>query len=314
MWLQIRMYLLLGAMFGILYALIVVLASAAGIGGFALYGGLAAFLLFIQYMVGPKLIEFSMGVRYVTEQEAPELHSMISELSAKAGIKKPRVGVSKVHIPNAFAFGRSRASGRVCVTQGLLDLLSKDELRAVLGHEISHIKNRDVTVITMLSVIPMISWYIAWSFMFSAGRDRGNTVALGLFAFIIYFITNLLVLYGSRIREYYADRSSVALGNKPHSLASALYKLVYGSARAPRGELKQLEGYKAFFASDPSRAAREIGELKKVDLDMSGTIDIGELRELRTKRVKVSGVDRLMEILSTHPNMLKRMKHLSTLA
>ena len=313
MWLQVRMYLLLGLMFGIIYALIVMIAGSAGIGNFMFYGILAVIMLFIQYMIGPKMIELSMGIKYVSEREEPELHRIVADLANKAGIKKPRVAISNIQIPNAFAFGRSRSDGRVCVTHGIMNLLSRDELKAVLGHEISHIKNRDVTIMTMLSVVPMICWFIAWSFMFSGERRRGNTIAIGLAAFVLYFITNLLVLYGSRIREYYADKGSVALGNKPHYLASALYKLVYSSARAPEGVVKQMQGYKAFFLNDPSRAMNEINELREIDSDMSGTVDMSELMAIRKKKLKLSGTDRLMEIFSTHPNMLKRIKFLSSL-
>ena len=314
MWLQARMYLLLGLMFAIVYALFVAAGAYMGVGSFTLYAILAVVMLFIQYMIGPKLIELSMRIRYVSEEEAPELHQMVSDLAMKAGIKKPRIAISKVNIPNAFAFGRSVSDGRVCVTEGILKLLNKDELKAVLGHELSHIKNRDVITMTMLSVVPIICWYLAWSFMFSNRRNRGNAALLGLVAFVLYFITNLLVLYGSRIREYYADRGSVALGNQPHYLASALYKLVYGSARAPRDAIKQMEGYKAFFLNDPSRARAEINELGAVDEDMSGTVDREELMNLRGKRIKISTSDRLMELFSTHPNMLKRIRYLSTLS
>lgn len=307
------MYLLLGLMFGIVYALIVVVAGSAGIGNFMFYAILASFVLFIQYLIGPKMIEWSMRIKYISEQEEPELHQMVSDLANRAGIKKPRIAISRIQIPNAFAFGRSRSDGRVCVTEGIRKLLTKDELKAVLGHEISHIRNRDVTVMTMLSVVPMICWYMAWSFMFSGRRDRGNTVAIGLVAFVLYFITNLLVLYGSRIREYYADKGSVSLGNQPHYLASALYKLVYSSARAPKTAIKQIEGCKAFFLNDPSRAMNEINELKEIDRDMSGTVDMNELMALRGKKIKLKGTDRLMEIFSTHPNMLKRIKFLSEL-
>lgn len=314
MWLQIRMYLLLALMFAIIYAVVVVAASMIGIGGFLFYIGFAVVLLVVQYLLGPKMVELSMRVKYVSEKEYPELHKMVEELARKAGIPKPKVGVSKLPIPNAFAYGRWLSDGRVCVTEEIMRILTREELRAVLGHEISHLKHRDVTVITMLSVVPMVLWYLAWSFMWSGGRNRGNTVLLGLAAFLLYFITNLLVLYGSRIREYYADRGSVKLGNAPHALASALYKLVYGSARVDRESLKQMEGYKAFFVNDPSRAHNEIMELKQIDTDLSGTIDQNELLALRSKKVRLSTADRLMEMLSTHPNMVKRIKYLSSLA
>lgn len=304
------MYLLLALLFAIVYSVAVVLLPG---GSFLFYGVLASIMLFIQYLIGPSMVKWSMGIRYVSDSEAPELHKMVSELSNAAKIKKPKVGVSNRPIPNAFAYGTFLSGGHVCVTEQIMRLLNKDELRAVLGHEISHLKNRDVAVITALSVIPTIMWYIAWSTMWSGGR-RGNTALLGLVAFLLYFVTNLLVLYGSRIREYYADQGSVKLGNAPHSLASALYKLVYGSARVNKDALKQMEGYKAFFLNDPSRAFYEISELKQIDSDLSGTIDQTELLSLRSKKVKVGTGDKLMEVLSTHPNMLKRIKHLSHLS
>src|SRR5262249_10502242 len=162
---------------------------------------------------------------------------------------------SPSEVPNAFAFGRGINDGRVCVCQGILNLLNDEELKAVLGHELTHIKNRDVITITLLSVVPMILYRLAWHLIWSGNRrdDRGpSPLMLGLAAMIFYFITNLLVLYGSRIREYFADKGSVELGNKPAALASALYKLVYGSARmADTPEMKEVQGMKAFFLNDP---------------------------------------------------------------
>ena len=115
---------------------------------------------------------------------------MIADLAKHANIPKPMVAISENQMPNAFAFGRWKSDSRVCVTRGILKLLSKDELRAVLGHEVSHIKHRDVLVITLISVIPSIAWYLAISLMYSRGKDRGSTVLLGFAAFIIYFINN----------------------------------------------------------------------------------------------------------------------------
>lgn len=314
MWLKLRLYLIMAVLFAIVYGLVTFAASYMGLQGtFVFYGVIATVMMLIQYMIGPKMVEWSMGVHYVSEQEYPALHRMVSELSRDAGIPKPRIGIARIPIPNAFAFGRWAKDGRVCVTEGIMNLLNEKELRAVLAHEISHLKHKDVAIITMISVIPMICWYLAWNQLFSGGRERGNSVLIGIVAFIVYLITNLLVLYVSRIREYYADEGAVKLGNSPHHLASALYKLVYGSARVSKESLKSIEGMKAFFANDPSRAGSEIRELSQIDLDGSGTIDINELMALRTRPVKVKTTDKLMEMFSTHPNMLKRIQRLSSL-
>ncbi len=313
MWLQIRMYAVMVVLFAIVYALLSIAGAYLGAGSFVFYAGLAIVMMLIQFLAGPKIVEWSMKVKYVSETENPKLHRMVEALAREAKISKPKIGICETSLPNAFAFGRWESDSRVCVTRGLLKLLDDDELRAVLGHEISHIKNRDVLVITLISVIPMIAWYLAWSFMFSGGRDRdsGNGIAIGIAAFGIYIVTNLLVLYVSRIREYYADKGSVALGSRPNHLASALFKLVYGSAKTSKDDLKQVEGMKAFFASDPSRAASEIRELKELDKDMSGHIDVDELRAVRQKRLLVSRSGKMMEMLSTHPNMLKRIHALA---
>ena len=321
MGLQLRLYLLLGLMFGILYAVILAVSSVIGGGGFVIYAVIAVGFMLLQYLIGPALVSRIMRVKYVSEKEQPDLHRMIAELANEAGIRKPRVCVSELAIPNAFAFGRTQSDARVCVTRGIMAQLSRDELRAVLGHEISHVKHRDMVFITLLSILPMICYYIAIGFMFSGmfgGRGRGGQGGnilpiIGLGMLILYFITNLLVLYGSRIREYYADQGSVRLGNQPHHLATALYKLAFGNARVPKEAYKRVEGVKAFFVNDPSRALTEVRELREVDTDMSGTIDSNELEAIRIKSVRLSTGDRLMELFGTHPNMLRRIKRLSSL-
>ena len=316
MWsLQLRMWLLLTILFGFIYAVVVVVGrSFLHVGDFSFYLIISFVMILIQYLIGPKIVEWSMRVRYIKREENPRLFQMVESLAMRAQIPMPKIGIAQIGIPNAFAFGRGIRDGRVCVTEGILGLLNEEELKAVLGHELSHLKNRDVLTITLLSVIPMIMYRIAWQFLFYGRRrdDRGgNTALIGLAAFLFYFITNLLVLYASRIREYFADRGSVLLGNKPSTLASSLYKLVYGSARMSKDALKEAEGLKAFFVNDPSRAASEIRELSQLDLDRSGTIDPSELELLRNKKIKLGFGDKMLELLSTHPNMLKRIKQLS---
>lgn len=314
MWsLQLRMWLLVAALFAIIYAVIVMIGAYFGIANFYFYLAISLVMMFIQYMIGPKIVEWTMRVKYVKREEYPRIYQMVEGLAMRAQIPMPRVCLAQIALPNAFAFGRSIKDGRVCVTEGIISLLSDEELKAVLGHELTHLKNRDVLTITLLSVIPMIMYRIAWNFLFyGRRRDRGgNTAIIGLIAFLFYFITNLLVLYASRIREYFADKGSVELGNRPANLASSLYKLSFGAARANKESLKEVEGLKAFFVNDPSQALKEVRELSRLDLDKSGTIDHSELELLRTKTVRLTFADRMLEALSTHPNMLKRIKRLS---
>nr|CBH36679.1 probable protease htpX homolog [uncultured archaeon] len=317
-WLGIRMGLCVLLLFAVIYALLIVIATFTGVGTPIVYALLAGGLVAAQFFIGPKIVEKTMHVRYVSETEQPELHRMVTELAMKAGIPKPKVGISEIAIPNAFAFGTSKRKARVCVTRRLMQMLSRDELEAVLGHELSHIKHHDMVVITALSVIPMICYFIYFSFFWSGlfgggGRDREGALpmmAIALIAFALYFISNLIVLYGSRIREYYADAGSAELTKKPHELASALYKMIYGSADLKQEKVKkELGSMRAFFAADPITARGDLKDLSAADLNRDGKIDAYELK-LFTERAQVSRADRLMEIFSTHPNPVSRVKRL----
>ncbi len=321
-WLKIRMGLCVVLLFAVIYALLIVIATFTGAGTPLIYALLAFVMVGIQFFIGPKIVERSMRVRYVSEQEQPELHRMVTELAMKAGIPKPRVGISEIAIPNAFAFGTSKKKARVCVTRRLMEMLSRDELEAVLGHELSHIKHQDMVVITALSVIPMICYFIYFSFFWSGifggggmGRSRDGALpmmAIALIAFVVYFISNLIVLYVSRIREYYADAGSAELTRKPHALASALYKMIYGSAAAaakPEKVKKEMESMRAFFAADPVTARRDLKDLSAADLNKDGKIDEYELRAF-AERAKATRADRIMEIFSTHPTPVSRVKKL----
>ncbi len=305
-------------LFAVIYALLIVIATFTGVGTPIVYALLAGGLVAVQFFIGPKIVEKTMHVRYVSETEQPELHRMVTELAMKAGIPKPKIGISEIAIPNAFAFGTSKRKARVCVTRKLMQMLSRDELEAVLGHELSHIKHRDMVVITALSVIPMICYFIYFSFFWSGlfgggGRDREGALpmmAIAIIAFALYFISNLIVLYGSRIREYYADAGSAELTKKPHELASALYKMIYGSAGLKQEKVKkELGSMRAFFATDPVTARGDLKDLSAADLNRDGKIDAYELK-LFAERAQVSRADRLMEIFSTHPNPVSRVKRL----
>lgn len=310
--LNLRLWLATILLFGVLYAIITVICSLLGFGGPLVFGILAVGVVLLQYMLGPKMVEMTMRVHYVSPQEAPNLHAMVEELAMNAGIPKPKVGISETNIPNAFAFGRTKGDGRVCVTRGILNLLDEEELKAVMGHEISHIRHQDMAVMTLISVVPLICYWIFISTLF--GDSDSDAGVIGIVALVGYLLGQLLVLFVSRVREYYADEGSVEIGGKPHKLASALYKLVYGSVNLDEREVKSVEGVKAFFVNDISDARNEINDLKQVDLDMDGTISELELAELRDSKTKISTGSKIMELMSTHPNMVKRVKRLAELS
>lgn len=318
--LQTRMTLLIVAFFAIIYATIVLIGTAMGINDFYFYLIISVGIMWIQYMIGPNMVEWTMQVRYIQREDNPVVFDMVGDLARRANIPMPRICIAPTDVPNAFAFGRGVNDGRVCICQGIFDLLSEEELKAVLGHELTHLKSNDVITITLLSVVPMILYRLAWQLMWFGGDRRENRNApsgavLALIAFVFYFITNLLVLYGSRIREYYADKGSVELGNKPSALASALYKLVYGCAKKSGDEdMKAVEGMKAFFLNDPSQAINEIHELSELDLNKDGKVDQEELFRLKGKEIRLGFQEKMMELFSTHPNMLKRIKQLSQYA
>ncbi len=323
MGLKLRMWILVALLFGALYGLVAGVGTYLNIGNAVSYIVLAVVFLGIQYLVGPYLVSMMMKVKYVSESEEPELHQMVAELSRRAGIPKPKVGISQISIPNAFAFGKTQTDGRVCVTQGIRKLLNKDELKAVIGHEISHLKHRDMMIITLLSIVPLIFYWVAQGLLWGGPGNRKDSGSLGglvgIGAMGVYFISNLLVLYGSRIREYYADEGSVKIGNSPHQMASALYKLAYASSQVGvtgkgNEELRRIQGFKALLLNDTSQGWREVRQLKELDRDSDGAINQDDLMALRSKEIRLGPSESLLEVFTTHPNMLKRVKRLATLA
>lgn len=311
--LTLRIWLATALLFGILYAIITVICTYLGFGTPLIFALFALVVVFAQYLVGPIIVEKTMGVHYVSPQEAPNLHAMVDELTMNAGIPKPKVGISEINVPNAFAFGKTKKDGRVCVTRGILNILDEEELKAVLGHEISHIRHNDMAVMTLISVVPLLCYWIFISTIFSGDGD-GDAGIIGVVALVGYLLGQLLVLFVSRVREYYADQGSVEIGGKPHKLASALYKLVYGSANLDKKQVKEVEGVKAFFVNDISDASNEISDLKQIDINMDGIISEAELSELRYTKTRIGTGSKIMELISTHPNMVKRIKRLAELS
>jgi heat shock protein HtpX len=308
------MWLTMFLMFTIVYALLGFVGWYLGIGRWQIYMFISLGIVFLQYWFGPSLVKRSMNVRPLSEAEAPHIHKMVAELAQEAGIPKPEIGLSEIDIPNAFAYGRSSRSGHIAITRPILGLLDYDELKAVLGHEMGHIKHNDMIVTSAVSVVPMICYYIAISFMFSGDRENlGATIIIGILGYLFYLIGQLLVLFISRTREYYADEASVEFGNRPAALVSALYKLSYGAARCSEQTISDLNTNRAFFVNDINNAQHDVTDFRQIDFDGDGKISDEELRRLVSADVKISRKNGVMEILSTHPDSLKRVKRLAEL-
>jgi len=254
-----------------------------------------------------------MNVRPLSEAEAPHIHQMVQELADAAGIPKPEIGLSEINIPNAFAYGRTSRSGHIAITRPILGLLDRDELKAVLGHEMGHIKHNDMAITAAVSVIPMICYYIALSFLFSGDNNNNGGVIIGVLGYVFYLIGQLLVLFISRTREYYADEASVEFGNRPVALVSALYKLSYGAARCDKDTIAEVNTNRAFFVTDVNNAQHDITDFQQIDFDNDGTVSDEELRRLANSDIKISKTNGVMELFSTHPDSLKRVKRLAEL-
>jgi heat shock protein HtpX len=239
---------------GLLYVVFagVILAAGAGIGIMVL--GLAALSLG-QLFFSDKLALASMGAKVVTPAEAPGLHSMIERLCIQADLPKPRIAIADSHMPNAFAMGRSQKKAVVCCTTAIMNTLEPHELEGVMAHELTHVKNRDVMVMTIASFFASIAATITqFGFFFGGGFGGGDDDGDGpgfavvlLVSFLVYIVSFFLMLALSRYREFAADRGAALITGRPSALASALLKLSSEIQRVPDQDLRQAERMNAFF-------------------------------------------------------------------
>jgi heat shock protein HtpX len=250
---------------------------------------LAVGMGFVQYFFSDKLVLWSTGARILEEDEYPELHRTVEKLCKEADLPRPKIAIMQSPVPNAFATGRSPKHAVVACTDSIMRLLNKDELEAVLAHELAHVKNRDILTMTMASFIAMIASMIMQSFFFSAmfgGRNReggGGWIIVWIVSIIIYAASTLLILALSRYREFAADRGSAYITKNPRALMSALSKISGRMEVVPVEAKAKVEGANAFFIipalsgntimelfSTHPPLEKRLANLEEVDAEMHG--------------------------------------------
>jgi heat shock protein HtpX len=210
-----------------------------------LMGGFSVF----QYFFSDKLALRSMGAKTVSEDEYPRLHAQVSRLSQQADLPKPTVAVADSRTPNAFATGRSPDHAAVCVTTGLLNTLEDDELEGVLAHELAHVKNRDVAVMTIASFLSTLAFLIVrWGWLFGGrGRNQAPVIVAIVVSLLVWVVSFFLIRALSRYREFSADRGAATITGKPSALASALLKISGRMDQVPKEDLREQAEMNAFF-------------------------------------------------------------------
>jgi heat shock protein HtpX len=246
--------------FGILALLYIVFLSALVYVGldFISITVVASIMILLQWYFSDKIVLWSSGAKIVTRDQYPQLHDVIERIIARNNLPKPKIAVINTRMPNAFATGKGKRSSVVAVTTGLLDLLEPEELEGVLAHELTHIRNRDVLVLTLASLFSTVAWYLMQFGFYGGmgygygygGRDRNNAGALAIVvivAMLTWVISFLIIRAISRYREFSADRGSAQMTGKPAKLANALMKISGNMQRIPTKDLRQAEGLNAFF-------------------------------------------------------------------
>ena len=251
-----RRMLLTTSLLGLLYVVFAVVLFEVLNVGIVFMLVIVGALAFFQYFTSDKLALAAAGAKIVERDQAPQLHDMVERLCAMADLPKPRIALIDTDVPNAFATGRSPKHAAVAVTRGLWQRLEPQEVEGVLGHELSHIGNRDVLVMTVASFFAMLAGLLTrfglYSGMFGGGRSRdNNSVPIWLIVLLVsvvtYFLSQLLILAISRYREFAADRGSALITGAPEHLMSALQKISSDMFRIPQRDLREVEGMNAFF-------------------------------------------------------------------
>ena len=255
--LTLRM-LFTGSLLGLLYVFFALALFYVLNAGLVLMLVIVGWLALFQYFTSDKLALRASGAKVVDRDEAPALHDMIERLAAMADLRKPRVAIIESDVPNAFATGRNQKHSAVAVTTGLWNRLEPEEIEGVLAHELSHIANRDVLVMTVASFFAMLAGLLTrWGLYsgmfggFGGNRDNNNSVPVWLIVVVVsivtYFLSQILILAISRYREFAADRGSALITGAPEHLMSALQKIASQITMIPQQDLRQVETMNAFF-------------------------------------------------------------------
>jgi heat shock protein HtpX len=267
--LQARMVLTL-FLLGLVYAVLVAVLIASGAGAITI-AVIAGALFLVQYFTSDKIALYSMGAREVSPEEAPALHGTIERLCIQADLPKPRVAIADTPMPNAFAIGRSPSKATVCATTGILQLLNPAELEGVLAHELTHVQNRDVLVMTIASFFASVaSFIVQMGFWFGGAFGGGNgdgdgegpgVIVVILVSAVVYMVSFVLLQALSRYREFAADRGSAIITGRPSALASALVKISGTMDQIPQRDLRAANGELAAFYIFPPKAKQTVATL-----------------------------------------------------
>jgi heat shock protein HtpX len=264
--LQARMLVTL-FLLGLVYAVLVGVLFAAGAGAVTI-AVVAGALFLVQYFTSDKIALASMGAHEVSPQQAPEFHALIERLCIQANLPKPRLAIADTPMPNAFAVGRSPKKATVCATTGLLGLLSTSELEGVLAHELTHVQNRDVMVMTIASFFASVASFIVQMGFWFGGMFGGDdndegpgALVVILVSAVVYAVSFVLLQALSRYREFAADRGSAIITGRPSALISALLKISGNMQQIPQQDLRAASGELAAFYIFPPKAKQAVSTL-----------------------------------------------------
>jgi heat shock protein HtpX len=307
----------LAIIFGLSTLFLTVLLSLTGLFNYLTLIIFVVLFNFAQWLFAPYLIDALYHTREVSRSKDPKLYGMVERLSQKSGIKMPKVMIAQIPLPNAFAYSSPITGSRVAVTTELLKTLESEEVEAVIGHELGHLKHRDVQVMMFVSVLPALFYWIGYiTFLSSAygrrERDSGAAAIIGIVSMFLYWVLTMFTLYLSRLREYYADRHSAMIVEEGHrKLSEGLAKIVHSTKNLKRfrRNISGFNSFKSLFIADPDRA-----ESDATSLAGARTYLPDQKLVEKVLKTEVTTFDKMMELFSSHPNIVKRLRALEELA